>query len=70
MTKSILSASQHKIRNIKKLNIKYQDIEIKHHSQVTYLGCLMDETMSGQPMALNIINKINEELKFTGKIAF
>ena len=24
----------------------------------------MDETMSGEPMALNIINKINRKLKF------
>ena len=48
-TKSILFASQRKIKTIKKLNIKYQDIEIKQHSQVTYLGCVMDETMSGEP---------------------
>ena len=63
-TKSILFASQHKIKTIKKLNIKYQDIEIKQHSQVTYLGCVMDETMSGEPMALKVINKINGKLKF------
>ena len=31
-TISILSASQRKIKAIKKLNIKYQDIEIKQHS--------------------------------------
>ena len=63
-TKSILFASQRKIKTIKKLNIKYQDIEIKQHSQVTYLGCVMDETMSGEPMALKVINKTNEKLKF------
>ena len=63
-TKSILFASQRKIKTIKKLNIKYQDIEIKQHSQVTYLGCVMDETMSGEPMALKVINKINGKLKF------
>ena len=63
-TKSILFASQRKIKTIKKLNIKYQDIEIKQHSQVTYLGCVMDETMSGEPMALKVINQINEKLKF------
>ena len=63
-TKSILFASQRKIKTIKKLNIKYQDIEIKQHSQVTYLGCVMDETMSGEPMALKVINKINGQLKF------
>ena len=63
-TKSILFASQRKIKTIKKLNIKYQDIEIKQHSQVTYLGCVMDETMSGEPMALKVINEINRKLKF------
>ena len=63
-TKSILFASQRKIKTIKELNIKYQDIEIKQHSEVTYLGCVMDETMSGEPMALKVINKINGKLKF------
>ena len=53
-TKSILFASQRKIKTIKKLNIKYQDIEIKQHSQVTYLGCVMDETESEEPMALKV----------------
>ena len=33
-------------------------------SQVTYLGCIMDETMSGETMALKVINKINGKLKF------
>ena len=63
-TKSILFASQRKIKTIKKLNIKYQDIEIKQHSQVTYLACVMDETMSGEPMALKVLNKINGKLEF------
>ena len=44
-TKSILFASHCKIKNIKKLNIKCQDIEIKHYSQVIYLCSVMDETM-------------------------
>ena len=44
-TKSILFQNQHKIKNIKKVNTKYQDFEIKQHSQVTYLGCVMHETV-------------------------
>ena len=63
-SKLILFASQRKIKNIKKRNIKYQDIEIKQHSQVTDLGCVMDESMSGEPMALKFIIKINGKLKF------
>ena len=58
-TKSILFASKFKNKNIN-LNIKYGDIQIKQHSKVKYLGCLMDDTMSGEAMALNvnIIHKI------------
>ena len=34
-------------------------MQIKEHSKVAYLGCILDETMSGEPMALKVINKIN-----------
>ena len=45
-TKSILFANQSKIKNIKKKNnIKHQNFEIRQHSQVTYQGCSMDETV-------------------------
>ena len=57
-------ASESKRKNIKKLNIKYGDIQIKQHSKGKYLGCLLDETMSGEAMAFNVINKINNKLKF------
>ena len=33
----------------------YKGIEIKQYSKVAYLGCLMDETMSGESMALKTI---------------
>ena len=59
-----LQVNNIKIKNIKKFIIKYQDIEIKQDSKVTYLGCVMDETMSGEPMALKVINKIKGKLKF------
>ena len=38
--------------------IKYGDIQIKQHSKVKYLGCLLDEKMSGKTMVLNVVNKI------------
>ena len=62
--KSILFASKWRAKNIRKLNIKSKDINIKQHSEVTYLGCVLDETMSGEPMALKVINKKNSKLKF------
>ena len=55
-TKSTLFATNFKIKKVRKLNIKYGDIEIKQHSKVKYLLCKLYETM--------VINKINNKLKF------
>ena len=63
-TKSILFASERKIKNVPKLNINYKNIQIKQHSKVTYLGCILDETMSGELMALKVIHIINSRLNF------
>ena len=52
------------VKNIRQLNIKYKDINIKEHLEVTFLGCVIDETMSVEPMALKVTNKINAKLKF------
>ena len=63
-TKSILFASKRKIKSARKLNVKYKNIELKQHLQVTYLGCVLDETLCGELMALKALNKINGKLKF------
>ena len=65
-TKSVIFASTFQKKNIKKHNIKYGDIQNQKHSNsnVNYLGCLLDEKMSGEAMVLNVINKINSNLKF------
>ena len=63
-TKSILFSSKHRLKNSKPLNIQYKDINIKQYSKVTYLGCIFDETLSGDSMALHVINTVNSRLKF------
>ena len=63
-TKSILFASKRRTKNICKLNIRYKEINIKQKALVTYLGCVLDESMSSEPMALKVVNKINGKLKF------
>ena len=62
--KSILFGTKHKLRSAKSLNIVYNGIEIKQHAKVKYLGCTLDESLSGESMALNVIDKINSRLKF------
>ena len=59
-----LKVNNRNTRKVPKLNINYKDIQIKQHSKVTYLGCILDETLSGESMALKVINKINSRLKF------
>ena len=63
-TKSILFDTKHKIRNAKSLNIVYNVIEIKQNAKVKHLGCILDGSLSGESMALNVIDKINPRLKF------
>ena len=61
-TKSILFASKRQIKKLQKLEIIY--IQIKQHSRVTYPGCILEERMSGESMAHNVISKVNARLKF------
>ena len=63
-TKSVLFTTKRKAKNIRKLNIRYKEINIKQQAQVIYLGCGSNESMSGEPMALKVVNKINGKLKF------
>ena len=63
-TRSILFGITHKIKNSKSLNIQYNDIKIKQYSKVTHLGCIFDETLSGESMVIHVINKINSRLRF------
>ena len=63
-SKSVLFASKGKIKKVVKLNIIYKNIQIKQHSKVTNLVCILDETMSGESIALKVINKINSRFKF------
>ena len=53
-----------KLKSAGKLNIMYNGIELKQYSKVTYLGCLVDETMSGESMVLKTIQKINQKFSF------
>ena len=53
-----------KLRNGKALNIACNDKAIKQYEKVKYLGCILDQSLSGESMALNVIDKVNSRLKF------
>jgi len=63
-TKSILFAPKGKSKKLDSLDISLGNIEIKQHSKVSYLGCILDENLNGESMALNVIKKINMRLMF------
>ena len=62
-TKSILFASKRKIKNLQKIEIIYNNIRIRYHSRVTYLGCILEETMSGESVGHIVISRVNARLK-------
>lgn len=47
-----------------KLNIIYKNINVKQQKQTTYLGSVLDKSMSGESLALKVINMTNRKLKF------
>ena len=63
-TKCILFASKNKVKKVNPLNIKYKDIIIKQHSKVKQLGCILDESLSGESMGLHVLNKLNSNSNF------
>ena len=63
-TKSIVFGSQRKLKSLRGLDIRRGDIKIKQHSEVTYLGCMLESALSGGSMATHALRKINGRLKF------
>ena len=43
-----LFGTKHRLNKVNSLEIKYGEIHIKQYHTVTYLGCLLDETLSGE----------------------
>ena len=58
-TKSILFGTKLNIIRAKPLNIVYGNVKIKQYTKVTYLGCILDKSLSGESMALHVLNKIS-----------
>ena len=63
-TKSILFGTKLKLRNAKALNSVYNGPEVKQYEKVKYLGCILDQNLSGESVGLNVIDKVNSRLKF------
>ena len=62
-TESILYAPLNKCNKLCKLYISYGSVKINQYSEVTYLGCKLEESLSGESIALNVVSQINTQLK-------
>ena len=63
-TKSIVFGSKRRLKKLDILDIKRGDIKISQQNKVTYLGCILDNDMSGESMAARVMNKISGRLNF------
>ena len=61
---AFLFGSKRKLRKIKEFKIDYNGYTIKGQRTVKYLGVTLDQTMSGEQMAKNVVCKITNKVKF------
>ena len=63
-TKSIVFGSKRRLKKLDILDIRRGDIKITQQNKVTYLGCILDDDISGESMASRVMNKISSRLSF------
>ena len=64
-TKTILFSPKNLRKRDEPIVIKRHDVTLKQFfSTVEYLGCLLDETLSDQEMAIKVLKKVNGKLRF------
>ena len=69
--KSIIPGTKKRLKKDSNLNIRYGAIPNKQYHALTYLGCLVDENLSREPIAFQVIKKISARLRFyIGKMNF
>ncbi len=52
-----------KLKKSPKFRVSVDNVEITAKKSVTYLGCILDNTLSGENMALKVLSKINQRTK-------
>ena len=62
--KCMLFCAKKRLKQYNNLDNGYGTVHIKQYHTVTYLGWVLDENLSGEPTALQVIKKINTRLRF------
>ena len=61
---SIIFGTKLNMKRAEPLNMVYGNVKIKQYTKVAYLGCILDESLSGESIALHVLNKISSRLRF------
>ena len=56
-----------RVKKYSNLDIRYGTVHIKEYHTVTYLGCVLDENLSGETMSMQVIKTINNRLPFLSR---
>lgn len=68
-TESILFGSRDKLKKAMGFRVVVGIVEITAKEAVTYLGCILDNKLSGELMARKIISKVSQRTKFLARIS-
>ena len=70
-TESILFGSNHSLRKVNKndFKVRVDDIVISSKEEITYLGCVLDNKLTGETMATNVIKRVNQRTRYLGRIS-
>ena len=49
--------------------VKVGDIVVSSKEEITYLGCILDNKLTGESMATRAIKKVNQRTRFLGRIS-
>ena len=63
-TKSNLFSPKRRSKSIRQIDISQKDVKVKRYSKVTYLGCVLDECLAGESMAIQVCTRVTSKLKF------
>ena len=61
--KSILFSPKHRSKSIGQIDISYKDVKIKQYSKVSYLGCVLHESLTGESMVMQVCTKVTSKIK-------
>lgn len=68
-TESILFASNSNLKKSPGFKIMVGDVAVSSKKEITYLGCILDNKLSGESMALKVISKVNQKTKFLARLS-